>query len=99
VCCNFIKCKLTLSQPVVSYYISIQFFFNDKKIKHALIKVGLTPNRIFGLCDIWVIILRRNVMYLYSKNSPNDIISGSFDGEKVDEEGIFYYRDNISSNE
>jgi hypothetical protein len=25
---------------------------NDKKIKHALIKVGLTPNRIFGLCDI-----------------------------------------------
>jgi hypothetical protein len=72
---------------------------NDKKIKHALIKVGLTPNIIFGLCDIWVIILRRNVMYLYSKNSPNDIISGSFDSENVDEEGIFYYRDNISSNE
>jgi hypothetical protein len=66
---------------------------NDKKIKHALIKVGLTPNRI---CDIWVIILRRNVMYLYSKNSSNHI--RSFDSEKV-EEGIFYYRDNISSNE
>ena len=70
---------------------------NDKKIKHALIKVGLTPNKIFGLCDFWVIILRRNVMYLYSKNSSNHIIS--FDSEKVDEEGIFYYRDNISSNE
>jgi hypothetical protein len=72
---------------------------NDKKINYALIKVGLTPNRIFGLCDIWVIILRRNVMYLYCKNSPNDIISGNFDSEKVNEEGIFYYRDNISSNE
>ena len=72
---------------------------NDKKIKHALIKVELTPNRIFALCDIWVIILGRNVMYLYSKNSPNDIISGDFDSEKVDEEGIFYYRDNNSSNE
>jgi hypothetical protein len=74
---------------------------NDKTMKHALIKVGQAPNRIFGLCDIWVITLRRNVMYLYSKNSPNDIIciSGNFDSEKVDEEEIFYYRDNISSNE
>jgi hypothetical protein len=78
---------------------------NDKKIKHALIKVGLTQNRIFGLCDIWVIILRRKVMYLYSKNSPNDIISGNFDSEKVDDEGIFYvnfifyFFNNISSNE
>ena len=70
---------------------------SDKNIKHALIKVGL--NIIFGLCDIWVIILRRNVMYHYSKNSPDDIISGNFDSEKVDEEGFFYYKDNISSNE
>jgi hypothetical protein len=28
---------------------------------------------------------------------PNQ--TGSFDSENVDEEGIFYYRDNISSNE
>jgi hypothetical protein len=82
-------------------------------------KVWLTPNMIFG--NIWVI-LRRNVMYLYSKkphlaqrfhcqcfwmwcyfwykeqrklicNSPNDIISGNFDGEKVDQDGIFYYKE------
>jgi hypothetical protein len=79
---------------------------------------------IFGMGNIWVI-LRRNVMYLYSKNphlgqlfhcqnsrydvirwifgtknkgklicnSPNDIISANFDSEKVDQDGIFYYKD------
>ena len=26
-------------------------------------------------------------------NSPNDIISGIFDSEKVDQDGIFYYKD------
>ena len=26
-------------------------------------------------------------------NSPNDIISGNFDSEKVDQDGIFYYKD------
>ena len=30
-------------------------------------KVRLTLNIIFGMCNIWVI-LRRNVIYLYSKN-------------------------------
>jgi hypothetical protein len=25
-------------------------------------------------------------------NSPNDIISGNFDSEKVDQDGIFYYK-------
>jgi hypothetical protein len=44
-------------------------------------------------------------MYLYGKKSPNDIKSGNFDSEKVDEEGIFYvnfifyFFNNISSNE
>ena len=76
------------------------------------------------MCNISVI-LRRNVMYLYSQkphldqlfhcqssryhvirwifgtknkgklicNSSNDIISGNFDSEKVDQDGIFYYKD------
>jgi hypothetical protein len=89
-----------------------------------ILKVRLTPNITFGMCNIWVI-LRRKVMYLYSKkhhldqlfhcqssrydvirwifytnnkgkiicNSPNDIISGNFDNEKVDQDGIFYYKD------
>jgi hypothetical protein len=26
-------------------------------------------------------------------NSPNDIISGNFNSEKVDQDGIFYYKD------
>ena len=26
-------------------------------------------------------------------NSPNDIISGNFDNEKVDQDGTFYYKD------
>ena len=26
-------------------------------------------------------------------NSPNDIISGNFDSEKVDQDEIFYYKD------
>jgi hypothetical protein len=26
-------------------------------------------------------------------NSPNDIISGNFDSEKVDQDGIYYYKD------
>jgi hypothetical protein len=26
-------------------------------------------------------------------HSPNDIISGNFDSEKVDQDGIFYYKD------
>jgi hypothetical protein len=26
-------------------------------------------------------------------NSPNDIISPKFDSEKVDQDGIFYYKD------
>ena len=26
-------------------------------------------------------------------NSPNDIISGNFGSEKVDQDGIFYYKD------
>jgi hypothetical protein len=26
-------------------------------------------------------------------NSPNDIISGNFDSEKVDQDGIFHYKD------
>jgi hypothetical protein len=26
-------------------------------------------------------------------NSPNDIISGNFSSEKVDQDGIFYYKD------
>jgi hypothetical protein len=26
-------------------------------------------------------------------NSPNDIISGNFDSEKVDQDGIFYYKE------
>jgi hypothetical protein len=28
-------------------------------------------------------------------NSPNDIISGNFDSEKVDQDGIFYHKDII----
>jgi hypothetical protein len=28
-------------------------------------------------------------------NSPNDIISGNFDSEKVDQDGIFYYKDTL----
>ena len=59
---------------------------NDKKIKHALIKVGLTPNRIFGLCDIWVIILRRNVMYLkFIVKIHLMTLYPETDSEKVDE--------------
>jgi hypothetical protein len=34
-------------------------------------KVWLTPNTIFCMCNIWVI-RRRNVIYLYSKNSLPD---------------------------
>ncbi len=30
------------------------------------LKVQLTPNMIFGMCNIWVI-LRRNVIYLFSR--------------------------------
>jgi hypothetical protein len=69
--------------------------------------VRLTPNMNFGMCNTWVI-LRRNVIYLYSKKphldqlfhcrssryvSPNDIISANFDSEKVDQDGIFYCKD------
>jgi hypothetical protein len=39
------------------------------------------------------------VNFWYKKNkeklickSPNDIISGNFDSEKVDQDGIFYYK-------
>ena len=30
-----------------------------------------------------------------TKNSPNDIISGNFDSEEVDQDGIFYYKDTL----
>ena len=35
------------------------------------VKVRLTPNMIFGMCNIWVI-RRRNVIYLYDKKSHVD---------------------------
>ena len=37
-------------------------------------KVRLIPNMIFVICNIWVI-LRRNVIYLYSKNPDLDQLS------------------------
>ena len=40
---------------------------NGRKVKAIALLFKLTPNIIFGMCNIWVI-LRRNVMYLYSKN-------------------------------
>ena len=30
-----------------------------------------------------------------TKNSPNDIISGNFDNEKVDQHEVFYYKDTL----
>jgi hypothetical protein len=100
------------------------FSFHKLWLSVPPFKVRLTPNIIFVFCNIWVI-LRRNVIYLYSKkppldqlfhcqssrydvirwifgtknkgelfrNSPNDIISGNFDSEKVDQDGIFYCKD------
>ena len=32
-------------------------------------------------------------LFFLLKNSPDDIISGNFDSEKVDQDGIFYYKD------
>jgi hypothetical protein len=93
-------------------------------VELGYVKVQLTPNIIVGMCNIWVI-LRWNVIYLYSKKphldqlfhcqssrydvirwifgtknkgklickSPNDIISGNFDSEKVDQDGTIYYKD------
>jgi hypothetical protein len=31
----------------------------------------------------------------FTKNSPNDIISGNFDSEKVDQDEVFYYKDTL----
>jgi hypothetical protein len=36
-----------------------------------MLQVWLTPNIIFGMCNIWLI-LRRNVMYLYNKKPRLD---------------------------
>jgi hypothetical protein len=43
----------------------------DFNIIIKMIKVRLTRNMIFGLCNIWVI-RRRNVIYLYNKKSHLD---------------------------
>jgi hypothetical protein len=87
----------------------------------------LTPNMIFGMGNIWVIL--RNVIktnnifcskkphlsqlfrcqsfrirghlvnFWYKKqrttncNSPDDIVSGNFDSEKVDQDEVFYHKD------
>jgi hypothetical protein len=113
---NWTFCKLIL---FVSYKLT------EDQSCFKFIKVRLTPNIIFGMCNnIWII-RRRNVMNLHSKkphlgwlfhcqssrydvirwifgtknkgklicNSPNDIISGNFDSEKVDQDGIFYCKD------
>jgi hypothetical protein len=38
--------------------------------------------------------LRISFPYVFcTKNSPNDIISGKFDSEKVDQDEVFYYKD------
>jgi hypothetical protein len=34
-------------------------------------------------------------LFFCIKNSPNDIISGNFDGEKVDQDEVFYYKDTL----
>jgi hypothetical protein len=32
-------------------------------------------------------------LFFFTKNSTNDIISGNFDSEKVDQDEVFYYKD------
>jgi hypothetical protein len=32
-------------------------------------------------------------LFFAAKNSPNDIISGNFDSEKVDHDDVFHYKD------
>jgi hypothetical protein len=49
----------------------IQRPFTYKIQHHKHIKVGLTTNMIFGMCNIWVI-RRRNVIYPYNKKSHLD---------------------------
>jgi hypothetical protein len=34
-------------------------------------------------------------LFFCTKNSPNDIISGNFDSEKVDQDEVFYYEDTL----
>jgi hypothetical protein len=34
-------------------------------------------------------------LFFCTKNSPNDIISGNFDSEKVDQDEVFYYKDTL----
>jgi hypothetical protein len=31
-------------------------------------------------------------LFFCTKNSPNDLISGNFDSEKVDQDEVFYYK-------
>ena len=119
-----VTCGVHRALNVRAYFLlvfKIQEIALSSRRSSKTFKVRLTPNMIFGLCNIWVI-LRRNVIYLNSKktsssstfslskfpdmrslaeflvqknkgklicNSPNDIISGHFDSEKVDQDGIF----------
>jgi hypothetical protein len=34
-------------------------------------------------------------LVFFTKNSPNDIISGNFDSEKVDQDEVFYCKDTL----
>ena len=40
--------------------------------------------------------LQINFPYVFcTKSSPNDLISGNFDREKVDQDDVFYYKDTL----
>jgi hypothetical protein len=45
-----------------------------------------------GMMSIGEFLVQKNKGKLIC-NSPNDIISANFDSEKVDQDGIFYYKD------
>jgi hypothetical protein len=72
-------CTNPVSPCIIQVVASIRSFLIDffslptkvSQIEPYLFKGWLTPNMIFSMCNIWVI-LRRNVMYLYSKKPHLD---------------------------
>jgi hypothetical protein len=50
--------------------------------KNAMLKVPLTPDMIFGMCNIWVV-LRRNVLFIVKLSY--DVIRPIFEAKKTKE--------------
>jgi hypothetical protein len=64
----------------------------SKFIVKNLILINFFTVKVPDMMSLGECLVQKNTGKLIC-NSPNDIISGNFDSEKVDQDGIFYYKD------